>query len=320
MSTTMALAVCIVVFKWTHVVRHPSQGALFYFFGCTAVWSAVTFVGCMSRYLDHREANWANPMTKYTFLVAQIFQVGAAVWLIIAVYEIKRMVFKPRSPANGNRVMRWLVLGVFVFLTLYGLGLILYVTLKWGAGSNSEANHIGHDHADLLDDHHDDDHDDDHDDHDDDHDEFASTGFGHEEQLNFFEALQWGHTILRLVSVVYPIAMSLYIYWRRHDGGERSQILHRQVQLIGLLNSIATVPICLTETAHYNALGVFVQLAQFFYYLSGTVSAVAVGIFLPRFDQLLKSTPRNSLNTPAAISLMDSSSGTDIFILGTHLR
>ncbi|OQR97089.1 hypothetical protein ACHHYP_12743 [Achlya hypogyna] len=296
MSTTMALVVCVVVFKWAHVLRHPSQGALFYFFACTALWSAVTFVGCIAKYLNHRTESWNNALTKYTFLVAQIFQVGAALWLIIAVYEIKRMVFNPRSLRNSQRMMRWLTLGVFAVLGAYGLGLLLFVTLKWGTGRfkvNTNTT-LGRR-----------------------RDRNSTAYFKRESELNFFHALRWAHSLVRMVSVVFPIAMSGYFYWRRHDGGERGQISHRQVQLIGLLNSLATVPICLMDTGHYDNLGVVVQLAQFFYYLSGTVSAFAVGLFLPRFDQLSKTTPRNSL-APASVSLLGSPAATDIYILETN--
>ncbi|KDO25888.1 hypothetical protein SPRG_08830 [Saprolegnia parasitica CBS 223.65] len=295
MSSTMALVTCVVVFKWASVKRHASQGALFMFFACTVVWSAVTFVGCIAKYLDDRETNWNNSLTKYTFLVAQIFQVGAALWLLVAVHEIKRMVFAPRSAANSKRAMRFFVISIDAFLFLYGMGMILYVRLHFGAD-------------------HDDDHDDDQNDH-----SSNSTGFGHEEQLNFFEALQWGHSLLRVTSVLYPIGISLYFHAHRFDierlgDDERGKISHRQVQLIGLLNAIATVPICLTETSHYDTYNVFVQLAQFSYYLSGTVSSFAVGCFLPRFDKLLQ-TPRSS----AAASFVSSPPSTErIYILETR--
>ncbi|EQC41100.1 hypothetical protein SDRG_02149 [Saprolegnia diclina VS20] len=191
MSSTMALVTCVVVFKWTNVKQHASQGALFMFFACTVVWSAVTFVGCIAKYLDRRETNWDNSLTKYTFLVAQIFQVGAGLWLLVAVHEIKRMVFAPRSAANSKRAMRFFVASIYIVLCLYGLGMILYVRLHFGA---------------------DDDHDDDHVD---EHDDPNSAGFGHERQLNFFEALQWGHSLLRMATVLYPIGMSLYFHARR---------------------------------------------------------------------------------------------------------
>ncbi|OQS00337.1 hypothetical protein THRCLA_06010 [Thraustotheca clavata] len=296
LSATMCCVTCIVVFKWDKVRKHTSHGTLFMFFACTVVWCIVSFIGCIARYLDNRTVNWGNDTTRNTYMISMIFQVGSAIWLILAVYEIKRMVFNPRSLENSQRVMKWMNIIIFSFVIAYGLSIFIYFQVKWGRNYRGNK---GQDATNAT---------------------FDSYSGGLSDEMDFFNALKWVRALIRGISVIYPVGMCVYFYMHRHeieditDGNESNgHISQRQVQLIMLLNSLVTVPICLSDTGHFSDAGVFMQLAQFSYHLSGAVSAFAIGNYLPRFDQLLKSGPRRGFHLlQPAIS---SSEGTDIYIL-----
>ncbi|KAG9408520.1 hypothetical protein AC1031_020378 [Aphanomyces cochlioides] len=127
LSTGMCITTCSCVFKWTNVWRDPGHGTMFMLFLMLGLWSFSLLLITYAVFLNYRSDSLEHPLTLNFSIASEALFVATSLWLLVAMYEVRRRVMNPRpSFLAAQNHMRWYCLVVYGFTLVLVIALVVF--------------------------------------------------------------------------------------------------------------------------------------------------------------------------------------------------